>query len=122
MNKRQTHSDRLGDRVRDLRGGRHLSIRGLAAAAGVDASWLMRLERGEYASPDARLLRQLAETLGVAASDLLLLAGYGDVATLPALPTYLRARYDLPDDAVAQLDAHFRLLDEKHRRRQEDRS
>lgn len=109
-------NEHLGATVRDLRNAGGWSLRGLAAAADVDATWLMRLERGEYRSPDALLLRQLAEALDVPASDLLTAAGFEDGAELPQLPTYLRTKYELPDEAIQQLDAHFRLLDEKYRR------
>jgi hypothetical protein len=41
-------------------------------------------------------------------------AGYGDAHGLPALVPYLRAKYDLPTEAVAQLEAHFELINEKY--------
>ena len=47
-------SERLGQHIRELRESKGLSVRGLAAKADVDFSWLSRLERGVYESPDAR--------------------------------------------------------------------
>jgi hypothetical protein len=32
---------------------------------------------------------------------------------LPHLAVYLRAKYDLPEDAIEQLEAHFLLFDER---------
>jgi hypothetical protein len=35
---------------------------------------------------------------------------------LPGFAPYLRSKYDLPGEAVAQLEAHFQLLAEKYDR------
>lgn|SRR5262249_8854617 len=102
----------LGDHVRSLREAKGLSIRGLAATAGVDFSWLSRLERGLIASPDPRSLYRLARVLDIEVADLYQAAGYGE--GLPGFGPYLRAKYDLPDDAVKQLEAHFELINERY--------
>ncbi len=109
-------TNQLGEQVRSLRQQRGFSVRGLAGAAGVDATWLSRLEHGLYSSPDARSLSKLARALEVDASDLYLTAGYGDGTHLPGLRPYLRAKYDLPPEAVAQLEAHLDLLNEHYLR------
>src|SRR6266568_5113723 len=97
---------RLGEHVRHLRQARGLSVRGLAAQAKVDATWVSRLEHGTYSSPDPRSLLRLAGALDIDAEELYLDAGYGDGRGLPGFAPYLRAKYDLPADAVAQLEAH----------------
>src|SRR5262249_53342653 len=66
----QLDARQLGRRIRQLRKQQQLSLHGLGQRAEVDASWIMRLERGEYASPDPRRLVQLAEALGVDVTDL----------------------------------------------------
>lgn len=110
------NSHTLGKHIRRVRIDLGFSIRRLAAAAGVDASWLSRLERGDYNSPDPRCLSQLAAVLEIDPIDLYLLAGYPGSERLPGFAPYLRAKYDLPPEAVTQLEAHFRLLNEKYRR------
>jgi transcriptional regulator with XRE-family HTH domain len=107
---------KLGRKVRVLRAKRQMSVRGLAAAAGVDATWLSRLERGMYDSPDPRLLRELAEVLEIEASELFIAAGFEDSQSLPQFAPYLRVKYDLPEDAVAQLEAHFKLFNKRPRK------
>ena len=87
-----------------------LSIRGLAEQADVDATWVSRLERGIYAKPDPRLIRALADALGVSPSQLFAAAGYEDEQRLPQFAPYLREKYDLPEEAVSQLEAHFNLF------------
>jgi len=105
----------LGRLVRASRRERGLSIRQCAALAGVDATWLSRLERGDYGSPHPRHLRALACALRLELTELYHAAGYQGGESLPKLEPYLRAKYDLPEDAVEQLAAHFELLANKHR-------
>src|SRR5256885_760487 len=105
----------IGDYLRHAREQRGLSIRGLASEAGVDASGLSKVERGLVTAPDPRWLGKVAQVLGIETTDLYLEAGYGDVHDLPGFVPYLRTKYDLPDEAIAQLEAHFELINEKYR-------
>ena len=110
------NSSTVGQYIRQLREERGLSLRGLAAAAKVDAPWLSKVERGIYLSPGPRELWRLAQALDVETADLYLEAGYGDASGLPALTPYLRSKYDLPDEALDQLQAHFDLINERYGR------
>lgn len=107
----------LGELVRKHRQLRGLPLRALAATAGVDATWIMRLERGDYVSPDARSLASIARALEIDVADLYLAAGYEAGRELPGFEPYLRSKYDLPASAVAELRAHFDALNEAYRRR-----
>ena len=107
-------SAKLGAYVQQLRLQRALTLRALAARAKVDYSWLSRLERGRIASPDARYLWRVARALEVEVADIYLEAGFGDAHGLPGFGPYLRAKYNLPQEAVAQLEAHFALINEKY--------
>jgi len=107
-------SARLGAYVQQLRTKRALGVRGLATRAKVDPSWLSRLEHGRIASPDARSLWRIARALDVEVADLYLEAGFGDAQRLPGFGPYLRAKYHLPPEAVAQLEAHFALINDKY--------
>jgi len=113
---------RLGAHVRHLRQSKGHSVRGLAAQAQVDATWLSRLEHGIYSSPDPRSLSRLARALDIDVEDLYLDAGYSNGRGLPGFAPYLRAKYDLPADAVAQLEAHFELISEKYNDKKGDAS
>ena len=108
----------LGSYARRARERTGLSIRAAAKAADVDATWLSRLEQDRYQKPDARLLSRLADALDIRAADLYRLAGYTNPsAPLPHFNGYLRARYDLPEEAITQLQAHFDLINDKYRSR-----
>jgi transcriptional regulator with XRE-family HTH domain len=113
-------SAKLGAYVQQLRLERALSVRGLAARAKVDFSWLSRLERGLIGSPDARSLWRIARALDVEVADIYLEAGFGDAHGLPGFGPYLRAKYHLPAYAVAQLEAHFALINERYRTRRDE--
>jgi hypothetical protein len=41
--------------------------------------------------------------------------GYADGRGLPGFAPYLRAKYDLPEEAIRPLEAHFQLLNDKYR-------
>lgn len=110
----------LGEHVRRLRQAGGLSVRGLAAQANVDATWLSRLEHGIYSSPDPRYLSRLARALDIDVEELYLDAGYSDGRGLPGFAPYLRAKYDLPADAIEQLEAHFQLINEKYQDKKGD--
>ena len=91
-----------------------LTVRGLARAAGVDATGISRLENGDNDAPEPRTLARLARALEIDVTDLYLLAGYQTSTELPAFQPYLRARYDLSAEDVEQLAAHFELIRERH--------
>jgi len=56
-------------------------------------------------------LYRLARALGIEVANLYEYAGYD----LPGFAPYLRVKYDLPDEAIAQLEAHFELINERYR-------
>ena len=98
MNREQ--AIRLGRHIRRLRRASKLAASDLAPHVGVDASQILRLERGEVGAPQAALLTRIADYFQIPASDLFSLAGYPAAAGLP----YLRTRYpDLPREAARQI-------------------
>jgi len=105
-----TPTKTLGDTIRQARRTAGWSIRRCGAAAGVDTTWLSRLERGDYISPDPRHLQRVARALELDVTDLYVAAGYQSGKSLPTFAPYLRAKYDLPVDAIADLERHFALL------------
>jgi transcriptional regulator with XRE-family HTH domain len=111
-------NEALGRYVRDRRRRLGYSLRQTAAMAGLDPSYLSRLERGRYASPDPRQLRELARVLEVESADLHQRAGYSD--GLPAVTPYLRAKYGLPEGVIAQVAEYVELLNERYGRQDEE--
>ena len=108
---------KVGQLIRERRNEQGLSVRGLAAAARVDSTWLSRVEHGIYVNPDPRYLHRLAQVLEMETMDLFTAADY---AELPGFAPYFRSKYDLPPEAIQQLQAHFELLAEKYDRDQDE--
>jgi transcriptional regulator with XRE-family HTH domain len=104
----------LGEHIKHLRSAQGLGLREAARRAQVDPTWLSRLEQGIYGSPDPRAIGKVARALEVDVEELYVVAGLSTGRGLPSFTPYLRAKYDLPPDAVAQLEAHFELLNEKY--------
>lgn len=107
----------LGEHIKRLRRAQGLGLREAARRAQVDPTWWSRLEEGRYVSPDARMIGKVARALGVEVEELYLVAGLSSGRKLPTLSPYLRAKYDLPPEAIAQLEAHFELLSERYQQK-----
>jgi transcriptional regulator with XRE-family HTH domain len=100
----------LGDYVRDRRESRGLNYYQAAEHSGLNHTFWRKLEDGQYEAPSPRSLLAIAKTLAVPIEDLYSLAGYDIPARLPSFKPYLRARYDLPHEAVSDLERYFELL------------
>lgn len=66
----------LGSEIRKVRQLRGLSLNAAAKPAGLSATYVQKLERGEVESPSPHRLHRLAEALGLEYADLFRLAGY----------------------------------------------
>jgi len=115
----QWQAQQLGEYLRNARTERGLSLRALAATADVDFGWLGKLERGEFDAPDPRHLSRIAWALGLNIADIYMEAGYPAVPALPSVRPYLRAKYDMPDDAAALIERHINEVIAQVRRRKE---
>jgi transcriptional regulator with XRE-family HTH domain len=100
----------LGDYIRDRRTSRGWSLNDVAGISGLHLSYWSKLEAGQYESPSPKHLQIIARTLGVRFEDLYGLAGYESPERLPSFTPYLRAKYELPPEAVADLERYFELL------------
>jgi transcriptional regulator with XRE-family HTH domain len=100
----------LGDYIKARRLSLGLSRAGAAEASDLDPSYWAKLETGHYQNPAPQHLSTIAGVLGVPLADLYGLAGYEIPEGLPNLQPYLRAKYDLPHEAVVDLERYFELL------------
>ena len=101
-------SKRLGAIIRQAREAQELSLRQLAAQVEVvDRGYLWKLERGQLLKPAPAILERLATVLGLELADLYALAEYPQPQGLPEFQPYLRAKYDLPEKAIRELERHF---------------
>ena len=100
----------LGEFVRTGRDAKRLSLADAARLSGLDYKYWSKLEVGELRQPNPRYLAQIARTIDVSFEDLFGLVGYDIPERLPSLSPYLRTKYDLPPEAVADLERYFNLL------------
>ena len=108
----------FGQMIKRRREHSGLSLSEVARRAGIDKSSLSLLERG-LSRPKPETIRALADVLGASASDLFDAADYLRANELPSLRPYMRAKYhDLPDEAVAEVEAFIGRLQKRHTVRQ----
>jgi transcriptional regulator with XRE-family HTH domain len=107
----------FGEQLAAARQRAGISQHALAKAAGVDASYVNRLERGERQAPEVPLIRRFAAVLGLNATqtDALVVAGNGLPAALERLgpldPTILLLADVLGDPGIPEDDlVHLRRV------------
>jgi transcriptional regulator with XRE-family HTH domain len=94
----------FGERLRALRLERRLNQKELAAAAGIDVTYLSKLENHRLEPPAEATIRRLAAVLEVEPTELLLLAHKVPsdlnpiITRSPMVPRFLRAARNLTDD------------------------
>lgn len=92
----------VGRAVKGLRERAGLSMRALAARAGVSQPFLSQVERG-LSAPSMSTVYRLAEALGVVPGDLLPTPGHGSVAVVRAGEGRALPVADRPDAAVGHI-------------------
>ena len=97
----------LGNRMRQRRGELGMSLNQLATATGLHKSFLSRLESGIVRQPATDSLRRIAQALGLPETELYGLLDQRARDQLPPLQPYLRAKYDLPDEVIADVTAYL---------------
>ncbi|MET0965152.1 MAG: helix-turn-helix transcriptional regulator [Nakamurella sp.] len=100
----------LGEFIRDQRISAQISIRGLAAKAGVSNPYLSQVERG-LRRPSAEILAQIAHGLSISVESLLAKAGILELGDAPAVVDAVRADEVLTErqkSALIDIYAAFR--------------
>jgi transcriptional regulator with XRE-family HTH domain len=103
----------LGATIQYLRTTQGLSIRQLAALIGAAPSLVLRWERDDVV-PKQKYLSLLAQTLETSTADLFSLSGVPYPYDAPSLPAMLRAEYDLPPDAIAEIERSIKRIARKY--------
>jgi transcriptional regulator with XRE-family HTH domain len=110
MDSKEVKNQALGDVVRARRLSRGMSLADAAAVSGLHHSYWSKLENGQYLTPAPRYLQTIGTVLDIPIEDLYGLAGYEVPKRLPSFKPYLRAKYDLPPEAIADLEKYFEML------------
>jgi transcriptional regulator with XRE-family HTH domain len=106
-------AERLARTLRQARQAAGLSIRQLEAQSGVSRSVISSFEREGTGS--ARNLLDLARALELRASDLFTQAGRSMPRLAPSLPAMLRAEYDLPPEAIKEIQHNIEQVARKYK-------
>ena len=93
----------LGERLKAARVAAGLSTRELGKLAGIDHSYLFKLEEDRNARPAADKLQRLAEVLELDPAELLAYIGVDFASTLPSAPVYFRRKYGLSEHDADEL-------------------
>ncbi|MEC0269716.1 helix-turn-helix transcriptional regulator [Paenibacillus anseongense] len=67
---------KFGERIKDLRKARGITVNQLALYSGISAATISRIETGKRGIPKAQNVQKLAHALKVPYEELMLLAGY----------------------------------------------
>jgi transcriptional regulator with XRE-family HTH domain len=103
---------KLGDKIRELRGGFGITQGQLAESASVSQGYLSQLENGDVKNPSAAVLLRVAQAMGVDPDELFEAGGYPTVRTLRQIyqdyesnidPDLLRFLGGLPRDRQRRL-------------------
>jgi transcriptional regulator with XRE-family HTH domain len=103
----------LGSVIRAERERQGLSMRQLASLVGVQASGVILWERDETV-PKAKYLSALARVLELSTSDLMTLSGAEYPHDAPTLPAMLRAEYDMPPEAISEIERSITRVAKKY--------
>jgi HTH-type transcriptional regulator, competence development regulator len=96
----------LGARLQQVRDVRSRSLRDVAESAGISASYLQKLERGDVKSPSPNVLYAVAQELKIPYSELMKLAGY-------VVPRGGQGRTPMPGNVLAHALSSEELTDEE---------
>lgn len=107
-------AQRVGRMIATARRNRGWSLRRLSGETGISHVWLMRLERGDYASPASDKLVLIADALSVDPERIERIAK-GQVSNhLPGLRTYFRAKYELSLEEIDAIERTVEDIQRKH--------
>jgi transcriptional regulator with XRE-family HTH domain len=101
---------KLGAAIRRHREAAGLHRKGLADAAGIEPSTILRLETGVIREPRAETLQRIARVLGVAVEEFVSVAGYMSPNAEIGLPVYLRRSMGLTDDEAKRIERYIARL------------
>jgi transcriptional regulator with XRE-family HTH domain len=103
----------LAKSIRRHREAAGLSINALAREARLPPSTVLRLEAGEIEAPDPDKLQRLAAALAIDPEEFF--AHYPAPEKLPDFAPYLRAKYGMSAEAVAEAEQFFAELESRQK-------
>jgi transcriptional regulator with XRE-family HTH domain len=109
-------ANRIGRLFATARRNKGWSLRQLSNETGISHTWLLKLERGVYLNPAPELLIRLADALGVDPERIERIVKGQMADSLPGVRTYFRAKYDLSQEDIDQIERTVKDLQRNHER------
>lgn len=103
----------LGAVIREARERQGLSLRQLARLVEADPSAVLRWETNVW-TPKPAAVSALARALELPTVELMSLSGVDYPHDAPSLPAMLRSQYDLPPEAIEQVQRYVERMARKH--------
>ncbi|HWY18462.1 MAG TPA: helix-turn-helix transcriptional regulator [Solirubrobacteraceae bacterium] len=108
---------RLGRLLAQARRNKSLSLRAVAELAGVAHLWLMRVEHGLFNQPAPERIMRVAEVLDIDPERIDRITKGHVSNNLPGVRTYFRAKYDLSQEEIDQIESTVNQIQRNHERR-----
>jgi transcriptional regulator with XRE-family HTH domain len=103
----------LASQVREARVAAGYGVREAAEILGIDKAYYSRIETGQV--PLGKHAKAVARLYKLNATELKRMAEQTLGSKLPTYRPYLRATTDLPDEALQELEHHFRAVTAKYK-------
>lgn len=108
---------KIGRYTKYQREKRGFSLNYFSKITGVTTSFLLRLEKGEYANISINAVEKIANGFGMTTGDFLTKCQIIDSShTLPPLEYYLKEKYQFPEEAIKDFKLLIRLLKAKYKK------
>lgn len=114
----EAQAKQLGTLLLRSRERQGLSLRGLAERAGVDFSWLVRIEQGKFTTPAPDRLARVSEALGLDPARVDKASHNYLADSLPSVQTYFRSKEKASPEEIAEIEAAISKIHAKYERRQ----
>ena len=105
-----TQARRLGRFIASSRTRKKIGVRELAGAVGVSPTWVAQLEAGDYLDPAQDRLARVADALDIPPARIDAITKKDIAASLPALRTYFRTKYDMTPEEIDKVARYVERL------------
>jgi transcriptional regulator with XRE-family HTH domain len=109
---------RLGRLLTQARRNKSMSLRAVAERAGVEHNWLTRVEQGRFNQPAPERITRVIEVLGIDPERIDRITKGHVSSNLPGVRTYFRAKYDLSQEEIDQIESTVKEIQRNHERRE----
>ncbi len=109
---------KIGKYIKYQRQKRALSLAAFAQDLNLDASFILRLENGEYKTLRLDVTEKIANGLDMTIGDFLLkchILDNGSKSYIPSLEFYLREKFQFPDEAIEDVKLYIKFIQEKYK-------